>query len=107
MSAVGAGAGSGSVKKEKTSNVPAGFEHLLNDALSVVAYNGFAHDCRRVPFVSKDAYESSDLLVATKRVRYGERGRDRLHSLAWKGDVRGVEILVKGGADLDQYGQFL
>jgi hypothetical protein len=44
---------------------------LLFDAARLVALNGFAHECRLLPFLSPDYAREEDFLVATRHVRYG------------------------------------
>ena len=74
---------------------------LVADAMRFVAYNGYADEAKRVAFLSRDLYDDKDLLIATKHVRYGAKNRTRLHSLARKGDLRKVELLLKVGADVN------
>jgi hypothetical protein len=44
---------------------------LLFDAARLVALNGFAHECRLLPFLSPDYAREEDFLVATRHLRYG------------------------------------
>jgi ankyrin repeat protein len=81
---------------------------LLFDAARLVALNGYAHECRLLPFLSPDFLREDDFLVATKHVRYGRKQRTRLMSLARKGDEVRVRRLMRVGADVlakDQWNQ--
>jgi ankyrin len=98
----GAGAGASSSSSAKSSRPTVsvcGLEAILLDVGRVVALNGYADECRRLPFVARDFYREEDYLMATKHVRYGEKERTRLHALARKGDERRVTKLLKVGAD--------
>jgi hypothetical protein len=64
-----------------------GLEVGLLDVGRVVALNGYADECGRLAFVSSSFYLEWDLLMATKRVRYGRKKRTRLKSLSRTGDV--------------------
>jgi hypothetical protein len=48
--------------------------------------------------VSSSFYLERDLLMATKRVRYGGKQRTRMLSLSRAGDVERVSFLLKVGA---------
>jgi ankyrin repeat protein len=81
---------------------------LLFDAARLVALNGYAHECRLLPFLSPDYHREEDFLIATKHVRYGPMKRTRLMSLARKGDEVRVRRLMRVGADVlakDQWNQ--
>jgi hypothetical protein len=78
-----------------------GLEVGLLDVGRVVALNGYPEACRRLAFVSPGFYLERDLLMATKRVRYGPRKRTRLMSLSRKGDVERVSFLLKVHAEVD------
>jgi ankyrin repeat protein len=78
-----------------------GLEVGLLDVGRFVALNGYAHECRRLPFLSRAFRREEDFLVACKRVRYGGKGRTRLMSLAMMGDVERVSLLLKVGADVE------
>jgi hypothetical protein len=78
-----------------------GLEVGLLDVGRVVALNGYPEACRRLAFVSSGFYLERDLLMATKRVRYGRRQRTRLMSLSRKGDVERVSFLLKVKAEVD------
>jgi ankyrin repeat protein len=78
-----------------------GLEVGLLDVGRVVALNGYPEACRRLAFVSSGFYLERDLLMATKRVRYGPLKRTRLMSLSRKGDVERVSFLLKVGAEVD------
>jgi hypothetical protein len=78
-----------------------GLEVGLLDVGRVVALNGFAEACKRLAFVASSFYLERDLLMATKRVRYGGKRRTRLMGLARKGDVERVSFLLKVGAEVD------
>jgi ankyrin repeat protein len=73
----------------------------LLDVGRFVALNGYAHECRRLVFVSRDFYGEDDYLVAGKNVEYGDLQRTRLMSLARKGDLRRVTLLLKVGGDVN------
>jgi ankyrin repeat protein len=77
-----------------------GLEVGLLDVGRVVALNGFAEACKRLAFVASSFYLERDLLMATKRVRYGGKQRTRLMGLARKGDVERVSFLLKVGAEV-------
>jgi hypothetical protein len=62
-----------------------GLEVGLLDVGRVVALNGYPEACKRLAFVSSSFYLERDLLMATKRVRYGGWERTRLMSLSRKG----------------------
>jgi ankyrin repeat protein len=86
----------------KAARMPvSGLEVGLLDVGRVVALNGYAPACRRLAFVSRDFYSEDDLLVACKLVRYGVKQRTRLMSLARKGDLRRVSLLLDVGADVN------
>jgi hypothetical protein len=51
--------------------------------------------------VSCSFYRERDLLMATKRVRYGGKQRTSLMSLSHTGDVERVSFLLKVGAEVD------
>jgi hypothetical protein len=74
---------------------------LLFDAARLVALNGYAHECRLLPFLSPDYHREEDFLVASKHVRYGRRQRTRLMSVARSGDVGRVSLLLWVQADVD------
>jgi ankyrin repeat protein len=76
-----------------------GLEVGLLDVGRVVALNGYPEACRRLAFVSSSFYLERDLLMATKRVRYGGKQRTRLMSLSRAGDVERVSFLLKVGAE--------
>jgi hypothetical protein len=58
----------------KRAAAPAELEaDLLFDAARLVALNGFAHECRLLPFLSPDYAREEDFLVATRHLRYGPR----------------------------------
>jgi ankyrin repeat protein len=78
-----------------------GLEVGLLDVGRVVALNGYPEACRRLAFVSCSFYLERDLLMATKRVRYGRRQRTRLMSLSRKGDVERVSFLLKVNAEVN------
>jgi ankyrin repeat protein len=67
---------------------------LLFDAARLVALNGYAHECRLLPFLSPDYHREEDFLVATRHLRYGPKQRARLMSLARGGDARRVSLLL-------------
>jgi uncharacterized protein len=73
---------------------------LLFDAARLVALNGFARECRLLPFLSPDYAREEDFLVATRHVKYGPYGRTRLMSAAYHGDSARVRSLLRTGADL-------
>jgi ankyrin repeat protein len=72
---------------------------VLEDVGRVVALNGFAEECKRLPFLCRSLQQEEDLLVALKKVRYGPTQRTLLMSRARYGDVHGVRTLLKAGAD--------
>ena len=74
---------------------------LLLDAGRVVALNDYAEELRLLPFLSRSFHREEELLIATKRVHYGSKKRTRLHSLARKGDLARVRLLLKVGADVN------
>ena len=78
-----------------------GLEVGLLDVGRFVALNGYAHECRLLPFLSRAFRREEDFLVACKHVRYGGKQRTRLMSLAIQGDVDRVSLLLKVGADVD------
>jgi ankyrin repeat protein len=78
-----------------------GLEVGLLDVGRVVALNGYPEACRRLAFVSSGFYLERDLLMATKRVRYGPYKRTRLMSLSRQGDVERVSFLLKVHAEVD------
>jgi ankyrin repeat protein len=78
-----------------------GLEVGLLDVGRVVALNGYPEACRRLAFVSPSFYLERDLLMATKRVRYGGKQRTRLMSLSRAGDVERVTFLLKVGAETE------
>ncbi len=78
-----------------------GLEVGLLDVGRVVALNGYPEACRRLAFVSSSFYLERDLLMATKRVRYGRWQRTRLMSLSRAGDVERVSFLLKVGAEIE------
>jgi ankyrin repeat protein len=78
-----------------------GLEVGLLDVGRFVALNGYAHECRLLPFLSRSFRREEDFLVACKHVRYGARQRTRLMSLARGGDVERVSLLLKVGADIE------
>jgi ankyrin repeat protein len=78
-----------------------GLEVGLLDVGRVVALNGYADACKRLAYVAPAFYLERDLLMATKRVRYGGRGRTRLMGLARKGDAERVAFLLKVGAEVE------
>jgi ankyrin repeat protein len=78
-----------------------GLEVGLLDVGRVVALNGYPEACRRLAFVSSGFYLERDLLMATKRVRYGGKQRTRLMSLSRTGDVERVSFLLKVHAEVD------
>jgi ankyrin repeat protein len=78
-----------------------GLEVGLLDVGRVVALNGYPEACRRLAFVSSGFYLERDLLMATKRVRYGRLKRTRLMSLSRKGDVERVSFLLKVWAEVE------
>jgi ankyrin repeat protein len=79
-----------------------GLEVGLLDVGRVVALNGYPEACRLLAFVSPSFYLERDLLMATKRVRYGRKQRTRLMSLSRAGDVERVSfLLLKAGADVN------
>ncbi len=79
-----------------------GLEIGLLDVGRFVALNGYAHECRLLPFLSRSFRREEDFLVACKHVRYGgKRQRTRLMSLAQLGDVDRVTLLLKVGADVE------
>jgi ankyrin repeat protein len=77
-----------------------GLEVGLLDVGRVVALNGYPEACKRLAFVSPSFYLERDLLMATKRVRYGPRERTRLMSLSRKGDAERVSFLLKVNAEV-------
>jgi hypothetical protein len=77
-----------------------GLEVGLLDVGRVVALNGYPEACKRLAFVSSSFYLERDLLMATKRVRYGGEQRTRLMSLSRKGDAERVSFLLKVGAEV-------
>ncbi len=77
-----------------------GLEVGLLDVGRVVALNGYPEACGRLAFVSPGFYLERDLLMATKRVRYGRKQRTRLMSLSRKGDVERVSFLLKVHAEV-------
>jgi ankyrin repeat protein len=76
-----------------------GLEVGLLDVGRVVALNGYPEACKRLAFVASSFYLERDLLMATKRVRYGGKKRTRLMSLCRAGDVERVTFLLKVGAE--------
>jgi hypothetical protein len=78
-----------------------GLEVGLLDVGRFVALNGYAHECRLLPFLSRAFRREEDFLVACKHVRYGGKGRTRLMSLAQLGDVERVSFLLKVGAEVE------
>jgi ankyrin repeat protein len=78
-----------------------GLEVGLLDVGRVVALNGYPEACKRLAFVSSSFYLERDLLMATKRVRYGRKQRTRLMSLSRAGDVERVSFLLKVGAEVE------
>jgi hypothetical protein len=78
-----------------------GLEVGLLDVGRFVALNGYAHECRLLPFLSRSFRREEDFLVACKHVRYGGKQRTRLMSLAGGGDVDRVTLLLKVGADVE------
>jgi ankyrin repeat protein len=76
-----------------------GLEVGLLDVGRFVALNGYAHECRLLPFLSRSFRREEDFLVACKHVRYGGKQRTRLMSLAWKGDFDRVSLLLDVGAN--------
>jgi ankyrin repeat protein len=78
-----------------------GLEVGLLDVGRVVALNGYPEACKRLAFVSSSFYLERDLLMATKRVRYGPHERTRLTSLCRKGDAERVSFLLKVHAEVD------
>jgi ankyrin repeat protein len=78
-----------------------GLEVGLLDVGRVVALNGYPEACKRLAFVSSAFYLERDLLMATKRVRYGPWKRTRLMGLSRKGDVERVSFLLKVHAEVD------
>jgi hypothetical protein len=77
-----------------------GLEVGLLDVGRVVALNGYPEACRRLAFVSCSFYLERDLLMATKRVRYGGKRRTRLMSLSRQGDAERVSFLLKVHAEV-------
>jgi ankyrin repeat protein len=77
-----------------------GLEVGLLDVGRVVALNGYPEACKRLAFVSSAFYLERDLLMATKRVRYGGKQRTRLMSLSRAGDVERVSFLLKVKAEV-------
>jgi uncharacterized protein len=78
-----------------------GLEVGLLDVGRFVALSGYAPACRRLAFVARGFYGEDDYLVACKHVRYGDKQRTRLMSLARKGDLRRVSLLIDVGADVN------
>jgi hypothetical protein len=79
-----------------------GLEVGLLDVGRVVTLNGYAEACKRLAFVSSAFYLERDLLMATKRVRYGRWQRTRLMGLSRTGDVERVSfLLLKVHAEVD------
>jgi ankyrin repeat protein len=78
-----------------------GLEVGLLDVGRVVALNGYPEACKRLAFVASSFYLERDLLMATKRVRYGRLKRTRMMSLSCKGDVERVSFLLKVHAEVD------
>jgi ankyrin repeat protein len=78
-----------------------GLEVGLLDVGRFVALSGYAPACRRLAFVARGFYGEDDYLVACKHVRYGDKQRTRLMSLARKGDKRRVSLLLDVGADVN------
>jgi ankyrin repeat domain-containing protein 50 len=78
-----------------------GLEVGLLDVGRFVALNGYAPACLRLAFVARGFYDEDDYLVACKHVRYGDKQRTRLMSLARKGDKRRVSLLIDVGADVN------
>jgi ankyrin repeat protein len=78
-----------------------GLEVGLLDVGRVVALNGYPEACKRLAFVSSSFYRERDLLMATKRVRYGGKQRTRLMRLSRAGDVERVSFLLKVKAEVD------
>ncbi len=78
-----------------------GLEVGLLDVGRVVALNGYEEACRRLAFVSSSFYLERDLLMATKRVRYGPQKRTRLMSLSRAGDAERVTFLLKVRAEME------
>jgi hypothetical protein len=78
-----------------------GLEVGLLDVGRFVALNGYAHECRRLPFLSRALRREEDFLIACKHVRYGGKQRTRLMSLARLGDVERVALLLRVRADVE------
>jgi ankyrin repeat protein len=78
-----------------------GLEVRLLDVGRFVALNGYAHECRLLPFLSRAFRREADFLVACKHVRYGPKQRTRLMSVARAGDVERVALLLKVRADVE------
>ncbi len=76
-------------------------EVCLLDVGRFVALSGYAPACLRLAFVSPDFYREDDYLVAGKHVRYGDLRRTRLMSLARKGDLPRVSLLLDVGAKVN------
>jgi ankyrin repeat protein len=72
---------------------------LLLDAARLVALNGYAHECRLLPFLSPDFHREDDFLVATKNTTYGPKKRTRLMWLSRTGNASRVRVLLKAKAD--------
>jgi ankyrin repeat protein len=60
----------------------------------VLASHGFASECKRLPFLSPAFHRDKALLLATRRVRYGEMRRTRLMSLSRAGNAALVGALL-------------
>jgi ankyrin repeat protein len=73
---------------------------LLLDAARLVALNGFAHECRLLPFLSPDYAREEDFLVATRHLTYGRHKRTRLMSVSHRGDSARVRSLLRVGAEV-------
>jgi hypothetical protein len=80
-----------------------GLEVGLLDVGRFVALNGYAEECKRLPFVSPDFAREEDFVVALKNVTYGPYERTRFHALERKGDGPKVRLLLKVGADVDAW----
>jgi ankyrin repeat protein len=78
-----------------------GLEVGLLDVGRFVALSGYAPACRRLAFVARGFYGEDDYLVAGKLLTYGQKRRTRLMSLARKGDLPRVTLLLKVGADVN------
>jgi ankyrin repeat protein len=96
-----AGAGAATAAPRPFRLPVSGLEVGLLDVGRFVALNGYAHECRLLPFLSRSFRREEDFLVACKHVRYGGKQRTRLMSLALFVDVDRVSLLLKVGADVN------